>query len=43
MADGATRFIRETIDYRVYQALLTPDGNLSDVPLPTFKLSDDSF
>ncbi len=43
MADGSARFIRETIDYRVYQALLTPNGNLSDVPLPTFKLSDDSL
>ncbi|WP_246146821.1 DUF1559 domain-containing protein [Rubripirellula lacrimiformis] len=40
-ADGATRFIRESIDYQVYQALLTPSGNLSDVPRPEFKLSDD--
>ncbi len=31
-ADGATRFITDSIDYRVYQALLTPQGSLSDVP-----------
>ena len=39
MADGATRFISETIDYRVYQALLTPNGAASDVPMPTFVLT----
>lgn len=31
-ADGQTRFISDTIDYRVYQALLTLDGANSDVP-----------
>lgn len=38
MADGSTRFVSETIDYRVYQALLTPDGAASDVPMPSFVL-----
>lgn len=42
-ADGSTRFISETIDYRVYQALLTPSGNSSDVPQPEFVLSADSL
>lgn len=35
-ADGSSRFIVESIDYRVYQALLTPDGSQSDVPMPSF-------
>ena len=32
LADGATRFITESIDYRVYQAMLTPHGQASNVP-----------
>ena len=40
-ADGATRFISDTIDYRVYQALLTPNGSMSDVPDPSFVISDE--
>lgn len=32
MADGGTRFIYDSIDYRVYQALLTPCGKQSDIP-----------
>ena len=43
MADGATRFITESIDYRVYQALLTPRGTQSDVPEQDFVLSDDAL
>lgn len=35
-ADGGTRFLSETIDYRVYQALLTPRGKSSTVPWPEF-------
>ncbi|MAI32498.1 MAG: prepilin-type cleavage/methylation domain-containing protein [Rhodopirellula sp.] len=37
-ADGSTRFITENIDYRVYQALMTPRGNKSSVPYPRFVL-----
>lgn len=37
-ADGSTRFITENIDYRVYQALMTPCGNNSSVPYPRFVL-----
>lgn len=43
MADGSTRFLRDTIDYRVYQALLTPHGEHSDVPQPEYILSDDAL
>ena len=43
MADGGTRFIGENIDYRVYQALLTPRGKSSSVPWPEFVLSDDDY
>lgn len=40
-ADGQTRFINSTIDYRVYQALLTPRGKSSDVPFREFVLTDE--
>ncbi|WP_442507948.1 DUF1559 domain-containing protein [Novipirellula sp. SH528] len=43
MADGSTRFITDTIDYRVYQALLTPSGTESDVPQSDFVLSEGSY
>ncbi len=43
MADGGTRFIGENIDYRVYQALMTPRGKSSSVPWPEFVLSDDDY
>ncbi len=43
MADGATRFITEAIDYRVYQALMTPRGKSSNVPWPEFVLTDEAF
>ncbi|WP_417734661.1 DUF1559 domain-containing protein [Rosistilla oblonga] len=39
-ADGGMRFISDKIDYRVYQALMTPWGEQSNVPDPTFKISD---
>ncbi len=39
--DGATRFIIDTIDYRVYQALMTPRGKSSNVPWPEFVLTDE--
>lgn len=39
MADGTVQFVSETIEYRVYQAMMTPNGRSSDVPhnewLPT--------
>lgn len=40
-ADGATRFIGEGIDYRVYQALMTPRGKSSDVPFKEFVITDE--
>ncbi|EMI57802.1 DUF1559 family PulG-like putative transporter [Rhodopirellula sallentina] len=40
MASGAVRFIRDSIDYRVYQAMLTPQGKQSDVPWPEFVMTD---
>jgi prepilin-type N-terminal cleavage/methylation domain-containing protein len=43
MADGGTRFIADSIDYRVYQALLTLRGKSSAVPWPEFILDDDAF
>jgi prepilin-type processing-associated H-X9-DG protein len=42
-ADGATRFISETIDYRLYQALLTPRGKNSLVPDPTYVAPNDAL
>jgi prepilin-type N-terminal cleavage/methylation domain-containing protein len=40
-ADGATRYVTETVDYRVYQAIMTPRGKSSDVPWPEFQLTDE--
>ena len=37
-ADGSTRFINENINYRVYQALMTPCGKTSSVPYPGYRL-----
>ncbi len=36
MADGSVHFIVDTIDYRTYQALMTPSGRSSDVPMNEF-------
>ncbi len=36
MGDGSSRFVVESIDYRVYQAMLAPRGRHSDVPEPSF-------
>lgn len=41
-ADGSVRFVSESIDYRVYQALLTPRGKSSDVPFFEYVLRDDA-
>ncbi|WP_390889032.1 DUF1559 family PulG-like putative transporter [Rhodopirellula halodulae] len=43
MADGGTRFIPDSIDYRVYQALLTPRGKSSNVPFPEYVLDAEAF
>src|SRR6056297_2863112 len=40
MADGAVKPVSETIDYRVYQAMLTPYGVKSNVPFPEFVLTN---
>ncbi len=42
-ADGSSRYISDTIDYRVYQSLLTPRGKSSLVPDPTFLLPPDGL
>ena len=39
--DGATRYISATIDYRTYQALLTPRGKGSNVPFREFVITDE--
>ncbi len=38
MADGSTRFVTDSMDYRIYQALMTPHGEQSDVPMSEFVL-----
>ncbi len=40
-ADGQTRFVTVSVDYRVYQALLTPRGKSSDVPWQEFVLTSE--
>ena len=35
-ADGSSRYVVDSINYRVYQALMTPRGKSSDVPLREF-------
>ncbi|MEM6779736.1 MAG: DUF1559 domain-containing protein, partial [Planctomycetota bacterium] len=42
-ADGGTRFLTESLDYRVYQALLTPNGAKSNVPDPGYVLEADAL
>lgn len=42
MADGSVRFLIEKIDYRVYQAMMTPKGKSSDVPSNEF-LATESY
>jgi prepilin-type N-terminal cleavage/methylation domain-containing protein len=39
-ADGSTRTLTDTIDYRVYQAIMTPRGKSSNVPFREFVLTD---
>jgi prepilin-type N-terminal cleavage/methylation domain-containing protein len=42
-ADGGTRFIQDSIDYRTYQALLTLRGKSSDVPWAEFVLKGEEL
>lgn len=42
-ADGQTRYITDSVDYRVYQALLTLRGKSSDVPFNEYVLQDESI
>ncbi len=37
-ADGSSRFVSQEIDYRVYQAIMTPRGKSSDVPFREYVL-----
>ncbi|MEM6470402.1 MAG: DUF1559 domain-containing protein [Planctomycetota bacterium] len=41
MADGATKTVAETIEYHVYQAMMTPYGQKSAVPNPDFILTNE--
>ncbi|QDT09960.1 DUF1559 domain-containing protein [Planctomycetes bacterium K23_9] len=40
-ADGATRTMADSIDYRAYQAILTPRGKSSNVPFREYVLTDE--
>lgn len=42
-ADGSSRFVTEQIDYRVYQAIMTPRGKSSDVPFAEYVLEGDAL
>jgi prepilin-type N-terminal cleavage/methylation domain-containing protein/prepilin-type processing-associated H-X9-DG protein len=42
-ADGTSRFVLSSIDYQVYQALMTPRGKSSSVPFPEYVLTNDSL
>lgn len=42
-ADGRTLWIRQGIDYIVYQQLMTPDGDGSIMPDPTYRLDEDDY
>jgi len=42
-ADGGSRFVVQTIDYRVYQALMTPRGKSSNVPFTEYVLQGDAL
>jgi len=42
-ADGSSKFVSDSVNYRVYQALMTPRGKSSDVPFKEFVLPGDAF
>ena len=43
MLDGSTIRLSDTMDYHVYQALLTPKTVASDAPWNKYILKDDDF
>jgi prepilin-type N-terminal cleavage/methylation domain-containing protein len=43
MLDGSTKSVEETIDYHVYQALMTPQTRQSDVPNHAYLLKEDDY
>jgi prepilin-type N-terminal cleavage/methylation domain-containing protein len=43
MLDGSTKNVAETIDYHIYQALMTPQTKQSDVPYNNYLLKEDDF
>jgi len=43
MLDGTVKFLTNSIDYRVYQALMTMRGKTSNVPWPEHVLDGDAF
>lgn len=43
MADASVRPLSEGLDYRVYQALMTPGSRRSDVPNPNYAPEPDEF
>tara|TARA_A100001391_G_scaffold181363_2_gene147289 strand:- start:191 stop:1384 length:1194 start_codon:yes stop_codon:yes gene_type:complete len=43
MADGGTRSLTSSVDYRVYQALMTPRGKSSDVPWQEYVMDEDAI
>jgi len=43
MLDRTVKFLTESIDYRVFQALMTPRGKSSDVPWPEYVLDEESL
>jgi prepilin-type N-terminal cleavage/methylation domain-containing protein/prepilin-type processing-associated H-X9-DG protein len=42
-ADGASRFVLQSIDYRVYQAIMTPRGKSSNVPFTEYVLQGEAL
>ena len=42
-ADGSSRFVAQSISYRIYQAYMTPRGKSSDVPFKEFVLQGESL
>lgn len=42
-ADGSSRYVTDDIDYRIYQAFMTPRGKSSDVPFREYVMPGDSL
>ncbi len=42
-ADGSSKYVSDSIDYRIYQAIMTPRGKSSDVPFREFVLQGDAI